>query len=419
MKKQLVIALALSVSVFTFAQKKELKTAERAIKGTKYAEAKTALKQAEALMSSMDAKAKSKFNYLTSEALYAGGKGTIEEIDEALVSLNKVEIGYSAEVNTLKQDIANNLLLKGNGAYEKKDYSNASQFFEKSYRVVSRDTVFLYYAAATAVNVNEYDRALTLYEELKKLGYTGISTQYLATNVETQKEESFTNKDLRDISVKAKTHIKPIERISESKKPEIVKNVALIYVNKGDNEKAIAAMKEARAESPNDVNLILSEANVHYKMGNTEQFKKLLEKATQMDPTNPELQYNLGVIASESEQSAEAMQYYEKAIELDPKYINAYINLAALVLNKEESIIKEMNGLGTSRADNKRYDELREKRQNLYREAIPYLSKALEINPNSLSAAKTLMNIYSILGETDKYKDLKGKVETLEAEGSN
>ncbi|MDD7886973.1 tetratricopeptide repeat protein [Flavivirga sp. 57AJ16] len=419
MRKQLIIALTFLVSVFAFAQKKELKTAERAIKGTKYAEAKAALKQAESLMSEMDDKAKAKFYYLSGEALYAGGKGSIADIDAALVNLSKVEKGYTSEINQLKQDMANGLLVKGNSAYEEKDYSKASVFFEKSYRATEKDTVFLYYAAATAVNVQEYDRALELYEELKNLGYTGVATQYYATNVKTGEEEAFNNKNMRDISVKAKTHIDPIERVSESKKPEIVKNVALIYVNKGDNEKAIAAMKEARAESPNDVNLILSEANVHYKMGNTEEFKSLLKKATQMDPTNPELQYNLGVIAAESNQVTEAKAYYEKAIELDPEYINAYINLAALVLSKEESMIEEMNGLGSSKADNKRYDELREERQNLYKEAVPYLTKALEINPKSISAAKTLMNIYSILGETDKYKSMKEKVAVLEEENAN
>ncbi|MDO5971344.1 tetratricopeptide repeat protein [Flavivirga aquimarina] len=419
MRKQLVVALIFSISAFVFAQKKELKTVEKAIKGEKYTEAKAALKQAEALMSSMDDKTKSKFYYLSAQVLNAGGTGSIADTDAALVNLDKVKIGYSAEVNLLKQEIANALLLKGNKAYEKKDFSKASVFFEKSYRVTERDTVFLYYAAATAVNVSELDRALSLYEELKKVGYTGIATQYVAFNVEKQEEEVFSNKNMRDLSVKTKTHIKPSERVLESKKPEIVKNIALIYVNKGDNEKAIAAMKEARAESPNDINLLLSEANVHYKMGNTDEFKKLLEQATQMDPKNPELQYNLGVIATESNQNEEAKGYYEKAVELDPNYINAYINLASLVLSKEEAMIEEMNNLGTSKADNKRYDELRDQRQALYKEAVPYLTKALEIDSKNLSAAKTLMNIYSILGETDKHKSLKETVATLEAEGAN
>ncbi len=118
-------------------------------------------------------------------------------------------------------------------------------------------------------------------------------------------------------------------------------------------------MKDARAESPDDVNLILSEANIHYKLGNTDQFKNLLEEATKMDPNNPELQYNLGVITAESGDLKQARVYYEKCISLDPNYINAYINLAALILGKEEPIIKEMNGLGSSKKDDLRYDELR------------------------------------------------------------
>ncbi|WNH12065.1 tetratricopeptide repeat protein [Thalassobellus suaedae] len=414
MKKQIIIALAFSISAFSFAQKKELKAVEKAIKGSNYAEAKAALKQAEGLMSEMDEKSKTKYYYLLGQALYAGGAGSMEDVDGALESLEKAKGAYGSEIATLKQEMVNGMLTKGNESYEKKEYSLASKYFEKSYRLSQKDTLFLYYAAATAVNVQEFDRALGLYEELKNLGYTGVKKEYFATNNETGEEEVL-EKSTRDLYVKAKSHINPGERLTESKKPEIVKNVALIYVSQGNNEKAIEAMKAARAESPDDINLILSEANVHYKMGNMDEFKKLLEKATQMDPGNAELQYNLGVVSAEANHIEEAKGYYEKTIELDPNYINAYINLSALVLAGEEPLIKEMNGLGTSKADDKRYDELRDQRQNIYREAIPYLAKAIEIDAKNLSASKTLMNIYSILGETDKYKSLKETVDALEA----
>lgn len=413
MKKQIIIALAFSISAFSFAQKKELKSAEKAIKSNNFAEAKAALKQSEALMSSMDEKTKAKYYYLNAQALYANGNGSIADIDGALENLGKVKGAYRSEISVLKQNMTNGLIKKANDAYGNKDFSTASTYFEKSYRIKEMDTIFLYYAAATAINVKDYDKALGLYEELKGLGYTGIETQYYAVNKETGKEEIL-DKNTRDLYLKAKSHIKPGERKTESKKPEIVKNIALIYVSKGENEKAIEAMKEARAESPDDVNLILTEANVHYKMGNTEEFKNLLQKATEMNPDNAELQYNLGVVSAESDQPEEAKAYYEKAIELDPNYINAYINISALILGKEEAIINEMNGLGTSKADDKKYDELREKRQDLYKEAVPYLTKAVEIDSNNLSASKTLMNIYSILGETEKYKSLKEKVDTLE-----
>jgi len=415
MKKQLIIALAFSISALSFAQKKELKTAEKAIKNNNYAEAKAAITQAEGLMSAMDTKSKAKFYYVKGQVLYANGKGSMADIDAAIESLGKVEGAYVAEIKQLKQRMFSGVLTTGNEAYESKDYSKASKYFEKAYRITEVDTLFLYYAASTAVSEKEYDRALVLYEELKDLNYTGIEKQYFATDKESGKEVVF-DKATRDLYVKAKSHIKPGERLSESKKPEIVKNVALIYVNKGDNEKAIAAMKEARAESPDDIGLILNEANVHYKMGNTEEFKNLLKRATELDPENAELQYNLGVIASESKDIEGAKKYYTKAMELDPNYINAYINMSALVLGEEAALIEEMNGLGTSKADDKRYDELRAERQNIYKNAIPYLTKALEIDSESINAAQTLMNIYSVLGETEKFKVLKEKVDALIAD---
>ncbi|MDN3664160.1 tetratricopeptide repeat protein [Algibacter miyuki] len=415
MKKQLIIALAISMGAFSFAQKKELKAVEKAIKSNDFPAAKAAAKQAESLLGVMDDKSKTKYYYLLAQSLYANGKGSDADLSTALETFRKVESDYGSEVKEIEQNISNEFLKKANAAYETNDFSNASKYFEKSYRVKGKDSLYLYYAAATAVNVKEYERALGLYEELKDMGYTGIQKQYFATNKETGKEELL-DKGTRDLYVKAKSHINPGERMTESKKPEIVKNIALIYVGEGDNDKAIEAMKEARAENPEDVNLILSEANIHFKTGNTEEFKSLLKLATELEPENPELQYNLGVIASQSDQLAEAKAYYERAIELDPEYVNAYINISALVLQREEPLIKEMNGLGSSKADDKRYDELREERQNLYREAVPYLAKALEIDTKNVSAAKTLLNIYNILGETDKAKEIKAMVETLESE---
>jgi len=418
MKNRVIIALAFLISTLTFAQKKELKAVEKAIKSNNYSEAKAGLVQVEPMLSGLDSKTKSQYYFLKAQSFYANGAGSNTDIDAALESLSQVTEGYQAEITELKQNMVGHLLTKGNAAYEKKEYAIASNDFEHAYRASEKDTVYLYYAAATAVNLQDYDRALKLYKELKDLGYTGIEKQYYATNVDTNKEEYFQNKSMRDLSVKAKSHIKPEDRVSESKKSEIVKNIALIYVSKDDNDNALAAMQEARAESPDDINLLLSEANIYYKMGNKEEFKRLLELATSKDPQNAELQYNLGVIASESDHPEEAMIYYKKAIELDSNYINAYINSAALILNKEQAMIEEMNGLGTSKKDDLRYDELRKMRQDVYKEAVPYLVKALEIDPKNLSAAKTLHNIYGVTGEKAKHDELQKIVDALEAESN-
>ena len=311
-------------------------------------------------------------------------------------------------------NLINHLVNKGSDFVEKNDYSSASDCFSNAYRISKKDTIYLYYAASSSVNAKEYDKSLTMYKELKSLNFTGIEKQYFALNIITNMEEAFDNKLLRDASVQAKTHSNPTEKKSKSRYPEIIKNMALIYNQMGDTEKALGAMLEARAENPDDLNLILTEANVHYTMGNIDKFKSLLEYATELDSENPELQYNLGVIAAEANDVENAKKYYTRAIELNPKYVNAYINLAALILGQEESIIDEMNNLGTSAADDRRYDELRLERKELYFEAIPYLEQAIDIDSNNFQAARTLSNIYSATGDdvnAKKYRELANSFE--------
>ncbi|MCB0388495.1 MAG: tetratricopeptide repeat protein, partial [Winogradskyella sp.] len=206
---------------------------------------------------------------------------------------------------------------------------------------------------------------------------------------------------------------KPGERDTESKQAEIVKNIALIYTNRGENDKALAAMEKARQANPDDLNLLISHANLYFQSGNKEKFKQLLQEATEKDPNNPELQFNLGVMSQESGDFDSAKKYYDRAIELDPTYTNAEINMAAMILDQEKALIEEMNSLGSSPADNKRYDELKLQRTKIYKSAIPYLESVMKVDPDNIDAAKTLMNIYSATGDTEKYKAMKAKVDAL------
>ena len=415
MKKQIVVALALLIGAFSFAQKKELKAVEKAIKANNFAEAKSVLTQIESLIGSADEKTQSKYYLLKGQALYANGAGSNADFESAIENFDKAGSSYASEINTVKAGMLQSVLTKANTALENKDYASSSKGFEYAYKLSPRDTMYLYFAASTAVNGQDYDKALVMYEELKDLGYTGIAEEYYAFNKEEGTEELFGSKQLRDISVKAGTHVKPEDRITDSKLSEIVKNIALIYISQEKNEKAIEAMKDARAANPGDLNLLLSEANVHYKMGHIEEFKALMQEATEMNPTDPELQFNLGVLSFESGDKESAKIYYQKAIDLDPGYINAQINMAALILDSEQAIVDEMNNLGTSAADDRKYDELKEKRQQVYRDAVPYLLAALKTQPKNLQAAKTLMNIYSAIGETAKFKELKDKVDAIES----
>ena len=196
------------------------------------------------------------------------------------------------------------------------------------------------------------------------------------------------------------------DRDTESKFPEIVKNIALIHAQMGNNDKAMAAVQEARMSNPNDLNLILTEANIYIELGEKAKFQELMSEAIAQDPENANLYYNLAVVTSDLGEKESAREYYEKAIEIDPNYENSYLNLVALILEEESSIVEQMNSLGTSLADNAKYDDLKSQREQLYKECIPILKSLIEISDNK-DAIKTMMNIYGTLGNNEGYMEMK------------
>ena len=340
MKKQLVIALALLVSSFSFGQKDELKAAEKAIKGNNFADAKAAISSAEALIGSADDKTKAKFYFLKGQALYANGAGSNADVSAAIESFNMTKdveqksgkSKYSASIETMKQDMLAKILTKANTSLQAKEYLKSSAGFNQAYRMSSKDTIYLYYAASTAVTAQDYDLSLKYYEELRDLKYTGIQMEYSATNKETNEVEPFGSKQLRDFAVKGGTHILPKDQKTESKSGEIIKNIALIYISQGKDEKANEAIKAARAQNPDDVSLIISEANIALKLGDDAKFKSLMEEATVKEPNNPSLRYNIGVMTMKEGEYEAARQSFGKALELDPTMVDAALNISTGVL---------------------------------------------------------------------------------------
>lgn len=368
------------------------------------------------MMGAMNDDQKATFYLYKAQALFQdGGVTDANAMIEAANSIKKslefdsenAEAGTMA--NALRTAVVNSAVADQNA----KNYEMAANKLEAMYRVNPSDTSFLYFAASNLVTGNKYDKAIEYYKELQGLGYTGITEQYAATDAETGEEKTdFSSKAERDLYVKSGDFINPRTIKSESKAGEIAKNIALIYVSQGKNDEAMAAMKEVRAMFPDDMGLLMTEADVQYKMGNTERFKELMNEALAKDPNNPETLYNLGVATNTTGDSEGAKEYYKKALEIDPTYRNANLNLASIIIAEEGAIVEEMNNLGTSSADNRRYDELKAKREQVYRDAAPYFEAANDAEEN-VEIVRTLMNIYSILGETEKFKAKKARLEEL------
>lgn len=416
MKTKLVLAIALAVTSMAFAQKKEVKAIEKAIKTGSYGEAKSLVAAADALMGQMDEKTKEKFMLLKGQA-YLGVDNKDAADLEAAASAFKALEGTKYEQDGI-DGLTNVVAALVNGAVNdqnKEDYAGAAVKLEQAYNFKKNDTIYLYYAASNAINGKDYDNALRYYSTLKDMNFKGMEKLFYATDATSGEEEEFANKQERDLLILGKTHINPKEKMTGSKSGEIAKNIALIYISQGKNDEALAAMADARSENPDDLLLIRSEADIYLKMGRMDKYQEVIGQVLEKDPNNPELYYNLGVSADQQGNKDQAVEYYKKAIELNGEYAAAYNNLAVLILSEEKAIVDEMNGLGTSKSDYAKYDVLSEKRQNVYRRAMPYLEKALEAKPDYIDVAKSLRGIYSQLGMDSKSDAMKVKIESLES----
>jgi tetratricopeptide (TPR) repeat protein len=423
-RKYVILASAVLISVSAIAQKDQIKAAEKSLKGGNPVEALSTLSQAESLIANATPAEKAQYYFVKGNAhmdMANKKMDVLKNLPAAASAYQQVldiekasgKLKYSTEVQTSIVNIKNQLINKAVDEGTKKNYKPASELLYQAYQLDKTDVEKLYYAAGYAVNGQDYDTALKYYQDLKKLNYTGEGTGYYAKNALNDQEEFFGNnadaKTDRDNKVRLKLYTTPRDEKIPSKKADIYEKIALILVAQDKTEDAKRALAEARSENPNDTSLMVTEANLYLKLNDLTTYKKLIGDVLAKNPTDPDLYYNMGVVASKTN-PAEAETYYKKAIELKPDYVNAYLNLSILKLEGEKKLIDEMNKLGTSEKDNKRYDVLKKQREDIFKGALPYLEKAYELSPQNEDVATTLLNVYGALEMTDKRKALKAKM---------
>ena len=422
--KYAILASALLISAAIFAQKDQIKAAEKALKNGNSQEAVSFLQGAESLIPNATDSEKAQYYFVKGNALLDLANKKVEEEKnlslaakayQDLLAVEKVseKDKYSSQAQTSIKNIKEKLVNNAIENATQKKYKEASDLLYLVYELDKTDLEKLYYSASYALNAQDFDTALVYYFELKKQNFSGEGAAYYAKNVITEKEDFFgatpDAKADRDGRVKLKIYSNPRDEKIPSKRGEVYKNIALILNQKGRTDEAKSALTEARLANPDDVSLMLTEADLYLKLEDFVTYKKLISEVLQKNPNDADLLFNLGVITAKTD-IVGAEDYYKKAIAIKPDYVNAYLNLSILKLDGEKKIIAEMNKLGTSEKDNKKYEVLKKQREDVFKSAIPYLEKANELNPENEDVAITLLNVYSALEMTDKKKALKEKM---------
>jgi len=266
--------------------------------------------------------------------------------------------------------------------YQKKQFKDAMVSFDKSAAALNAinisDTISLFYAAACANLANDRAQAKKYYTDLLKY--------------------------------KAKSVV-------------IYASLSDIYRIEKDSGASLAVIREGQKLYPNNMQLFLAETNIYLTFGNTEKALLNLKTAAAKDSANPSIFYALGTIynkivddttkspAIREKMFEMAIEAYKKSIKLKPDFFDPNFNLGALYVNKAVYYDDKAKNLPLD-ADAE-FKSLKAEADKYLEAAIPYLEKAIEIQPTDLSALNSLKQIYIRQQKMEKLKALNEKINAL------
>lgn len=173
----------------------------------------------------------------------------------------------------------------------------------------------------------------------------------------------------------------------------------------GDTSAAIAVVQKGRQLFPSDNNLIIEELNFYLYRGDDLKAMEVMDAAIQSDPMNPSLYFARGTVYDRMGKKDDAANSYQKAIELKADYFDAYYNLGAMYFNEAAELANKANDIKS----NTEYAKAKDKFDAKFRQAVPYLEKALELNDGDQATISSLKQIYLRLNEKAKFDVLNQK----------
>lgn len=297
-----------------------------------------------------------------------------ESLDKSLESFTKsmeldVKKMYVDDIKKRIPFLLNRYVNNGINAYKAKDYVSAASNFERSFN--SNEKIF-----------NKLDTSL-LYN-------IAISAQ------------------LGGMKDKQKSSL---ARLIELKypEPEIYRSMAGLYLADKDTVKGMEYITLGRAAYPAYNSLMIDELNIYIAKGQTKQMIEKMVAATEADPKNKTLKFALGATYDNMGKKVEAEAAYKSAIALDSMYFDAYYNLGAMHYNSGVEVYNKTKDLPMSKE--KEYNAGKKKYTEAFNKSLPYLEKALALQPTDVNTMLSLKEVYAKLDMLSKSAEMRKRIE--------
>ena len=196
-----------------------------------------------------------------------------------------------------------------------------------------------------------------------------------------------------------------------------------IYRLDKDSANALKYVKMGQKIYPSDQRIFLAETNIYLTFNNTDKALKNLKEAMAKDSTNYSVAFALVTIydnlsndtlqkpAFRQQAFDNAIASYKHSIKLNPEYFEGSYNLGALYVNKAASINEQAAKLPLDATAE--YDKLMKEANNYLALALPYLEKAIALQPNDANTLYTLKQIYTRTNQPEKVKEVQHKIANL------
>ena len=134
--------------------------------------------------------------------------------------------------------------------------------------------------------------------------------------------------------------------------------------------------------------------------------------AIEKDPKNAMLHFVLGTAMDQLGNNSGAVEAYKQAIAIDTGYLDAYHNLGASYVNNSVFLKEKINELDF-RSDKAEIENLEKESEEALAAALPFLEKALELEPGNVQVMNSLKSIYFAFERMEDYNAMKAKIDGL------
>lgn len=188
--------------------------------------------------------------------------------------------------------------------------------------------------------------------------------------------------------------------------------VQILSTEEKNPEAAFALVSKARAEYPSDKVLAEYEIQLLLQLNKMDEAMAQIKDALANDPNNSGLLLRSGYLKEQGGDFDGALAEYKKSVEVDPNFFEGNYYTGALMLEKSRGILAELNSLSDAEWE-KRSPEMGKQADDLYRQAVPFFVKALEIKPDNTDIMIILFQVHTRLKNTAEVNAYNTKISAI------